>query len=182
MRAAIAGWPAGRLLAQEAASERPRHKVSAAALHQALSARFPLKWGVQDLLELQVSAPRLHLLPARNRLGAGLQVQASGPALQQEQSGELDLTFSLRYEAADRTVRAHQPEILALHLPGLAPEAAAALRKLLAATARESLGDFVLHRFSARELALADTMGFEPERLAVVDDGLVILFGPRAGR
>jgi len=33
-----------------------------------------------------------------------------------------------------------------------------------------------------KELALADTMGFVPDKLAVVDDGLMILFGPKATR
>ena len=34
----------------------------------------------------------------------------------------------------------------------------------------------------ARELSLADTMGFEPEEFRVVDDGLTVFFGPKQPR
>ena len=78
MIAAAAAWPAGVLLAQDD-SARPRHKISAAALHQALSARFPLRFGLTGILGIEVSAPRLHLLASRNLLGAG-RVASSGDA------------------------------------------------------------------------------------------------------
>jgi hypothetical protein len=45
--------------------------------------------------------------------------------------------------------------------------------------AREAVGEVVLHRFAARELALPDTMGFEADEIRVVDDGVVVLFGPK---
>lgn len=175
---ALACWPAARLLAQDEAA-RPRHKVSAAALHSALSSKFPVRFGLAGLLELQVSAPSLHLLPARNQLGATLVAQVTGAQLRQAQTGELDIVFAVRYEPSDQTVRAYRPEILALQWPGLPPETALALRRVLPEMAREAVGEVVLHRFSPGELALADTMGFEPEKITVVEDGLLILFGPK---
>lgn len=162
-------------LAQEGEA-RPRHKISAGELHKALVARFPVRLGVAGLLQLEVDAPGLLLLPARNKLGATLQVQASGPGRQRLPAGELDLLFSLRYEAQDQSVRAHQPEVLQLRLPGLPPETLGALQALLPALAKEAVGEFVLHRLTPRELALADTMGLEPEQLTVVEDGLLVEF------
>lgn len=179
--AALACWPIGRALAQED-GPRPRHKVSAAQLHEALSARFPLRLGAAGLLELQVSAPQLHLLPARNLLGAALRIEISGPRLPQVRAGEVDIAFALRYEASDRTVRGHQLELLDMRWPGLPPATLQALQRLLPAMFRDAVGEVVLHRFAPRELALADTMGFEPEQITVVDDGLVILFGPKPRR
>lgn len=176
----LACWPAARLLAQE--ESRPRHKVSAAELHKALSARFPLRFALAGLLELQVSAPSLLLLPLRNQLGASLLAQAGGPALRQPQSGEMDLVFSLRYEPSDRTLRAHRPEILDLRLPGLSSDGIESLRRVLPGITRDAVGEVVLHRFTARELALPDTMGFEPEKVTVVDDGLLVVFAPKPAR
>jgi hypothetical protein len=170
--------PAARVLAQDD-PPRPRHKISAAELHAALSARFPVRLGLAGLLELQVSAPRLLLLPPRNQLGASLVVQASGPALQAVPPGEMDLMFGLRYEAADRTLRADHLEVRDLRLPGAPPETLQAMRAMLPKLARDVVGDIVLHKFSPRELALADTMGFEPEQVKVVEDGLVVLFAPK---
>jgi len=182
MLSVLALAPVGVLLAQDMEGT-PRHKVSAAQLHAALSQRFPVRFGIEDLFALEVGSPRLLLLPARNRLGAGLTAQASGPVLRDAlPTGQVDLSFSVRYEAADRTVRAHDPELLDLNLPGLQPGAVEALRKVLGETAKDAVGDIVLYQFSERELALADTMGFAPEKLIVVDDGLLILFGPKPRR
>lgn len=173
---ALACWPARGLLARED-GPRPRHKISAGKLFDALSARFPARFRFAGLLELQVSASRLLLLSARNKLGAALLTQVSGLQL----PGEMEIAFAVRYEAADRSIRAHDPEILEVRWPGLPPEAIESLRSVLPAIGRH-VGEVVLHKFSPGEFALADTMGLEPEAIRVVDDGLVIFFGARRGR
>jgi hypothetical protein len=58
---AMACCPAARLLAQT--DDRPHYKVSAGQHHEALSARFPVRFGMPGLLDLQVSAPELLMLP-----------------------------------------------------------------------------------------------------------------------
>ncbi|HEY8356620.1 MAG TPA: DUF1439 domain-containing protein [Ramlibacter sp.] len=176
---ALGCWPAARLGAQESPAG-PRHKIGAAQLHAALTARFPVRLGLPGVLELQVSAPRLHLLPTRNKLGAGLVAELT--RTRGIEAGEVDVVFALRYEAADRTLRAHGMEVLDLRWPGLPAETAQLLRALLPRLAKDAVGDFVLHRFSDRELALADTMGFEPAQFTVADDGLVIAFGRKPPR
>jgi hypothetical protein len=175
--AALLAWPATAVWSQEAA-QRPRHKISAAQLHEALSARFPVQLGVEGLIRLEISAPSLHLRPARNQLGAGLLVTASGMPLQ-AQPGEMDVVFSLRYERSDQTVRALKPEVLALRWPGLPPDATQVLQRVLPGMAAEGMGEIVLYQFTQQELALPATMGFEPERLTVQADGLLVEFGPR---
>ena len=179
LTAALACWPALHAPAQEAPPPRPHYKVSATQLYEALSARFPVRRGVRGLLVIEVRAPGLLLLPARNKIGATLQVEARGPALQGAIAGELDLVFSLRYEAADQTLRALEPEVLDLRLPDASPDAAQAIRALLPRLTRD-VGEFVLHQFTPRELALPDTMGFEPEKITVLEDGLEVGFAPKA--
>jgi len=175
---ALACVPLGHLLAQDT-SPRPRHKIPAGELHTALSARFPVRFGLPGWLEVRASAPGLLLLPARNLLGATLQVHVNASQVQELPAGEVDLVLALRYEPSDRTLRGQRPEILDLRWPGLPPETRQALLALLPAMAREVLGEVVLHQFTSRELALADTMGFAPDQLIVLDDGLLIVFGPR---
>lgn len=180
--AGLACWPGDFLLAQQDA-DTPRQKISAKALHEVLSARFPVRFGLEGLLQVEVSAPRLHMVPSRNQLGAGLRAEASSVARRGTgEAGELDLVFGVRYERADRTIRAGQPEILGLHWPGLPQEIAEPVRAMLPLLARQALGDAVLHAFSARELALPDAMGLEPEKVTVLDDGLLVLFGPKTQR
>jgi hypothetical protein len=177
---ALASWPAAPL-AQEGAP-RPRHKIGAAQLHEALSSRFPVRFMLGSLLEVEISAPRLLLLSARDKLGAGLVVQVGGMQLQPMPPGEIDVVFGLRYEASDQTVRARDSEILALRWPGLPPATLQQVQRSPYAVVREAMGEFVLHKLEPRDLALADTMGFEPESFRVVDDGVVIVFGPKQRR
>jgi hypothetical protein len=56
------------------------------------------------------------------------------------------------------------------------------MQRLLPKLARDAVGEIVLHRFAARELALPETMGLEPDEIRVVDDGVVVLFGPKQRR
>jgi hypothetical protein len=175
---ALACLPARPAFTQ-AADPRPRHKISAAQLHATMAERFPVRVGLEGVLDVRVSAPALLLLPRRNLLGATLQAQLGGLAPQHAQAGEIDVAFGLRWEPADQTVRAHSLELLDLRWTGLPIEMTQALRRVLPALAREAVGEVVLHRLSARELALADTMGFEPERLTVLHDGLLVEFGPK---
>ena len=177
--AALACWPAARVLAagEEA---RPRHKLSAATLFDALAKRFPLRVGFGPLLQLQVEAQQLLLQPERNRIGASLLGQLGGLQAGSATRGEVDLVFALRYEPSDRTLRAHQAEVLDVRWPGLPAESLQPLRSLLREMAQH-LGEVVLYKLEPGDLALADTMGFEPQELRVVEDGLVVFFGPKAG-
>lgn len=173
---ALVCWPAGRLLAADEDNATPRQRISAAQLYEALAARFPVRLAFGSLLELQVSAPRLLLLPARNKLGAALQAQLGGLPMP---AAELEIVFALRYEPSDRTVRGRDPEFLDVRWPGAPPETLQVLRGVLPALAQQ-LGEVVLHRMSPRELALPETMGFEPGDLQVTEDGLTVLFRPKA--
>ncbi len=180
MIAALTCCASAPLRAQDAPA-RPRHKIPAGELHEALSRRFPVRLGLAGMLQVEISAPMLHLRPARNQLGAGLLAQVRGVQQRPLPAGEMDLVFSLRYEASDQTVRARDPEILDLRWPGMPPETVRALQGILPRIAGD-FGEVVLHRFSARELALPETMGLVPQELAVVDDGLVVFFGPGPNR
>jgi hypothetical protein len=165
--------------AAQTPAARPRHKISAGELYEALASRFPVRRGVAGMLAIEISAQQLLLRPARNQLGAALLAQVRG--MRQLQAGEMDLVFSLRYEPSDQTVRARNPEILDVRWPGVPPETLRALQAMLPRVASD-LGEIVLHRFTQRELALPQTMGFEPEELTVVEDGLLVFFGPKPGR
>jgi hypothetical protein len=176
--ATLACWPATRLLAQDDAG-RPRLKISAAQLRRSLAQRFPMRLALAGVLALRIGTPALALLPASQQLAAALPLQLEGAALAQAEAGELDVAFRLRYEPSDRTVRAHGVELMDVRWPTLAPDAARLARDLLPQLVREAMLDVELHRFDARDLALADTMGFEPHEIVVLADGLLVTFAPK---
>ena len=114
-------WAEPEPEADDAPAALPHYKVSSAALQAAVGQRFPLRYPVPGLLNLDVQVPTLRLLPAVNRLGAEMVVDAAGPALNRRHQGTLEVEFALRYEVADRTVRAHQLRLKRLQFPTLQP-------------------------------------------------------------
>jgi hypothetical protein len=154
----------------------PRLTVSLQQMQSALSQRFPLRYPVPGLVNLDVQTPRLRLLPEQNRLGAELELQAAGPALERTHQGTLELDFMLRYEASDRTVRAHKLRLRRLQFPTLQPGVVALLNGYAPALAEQSLLEVVLHQLQPKDLALADVMGLQPGSITVTEAGLLIGF------
>ena len=174
---AAAGWALALWIDPLAA--QPSYRVSREQLQQMLARHFPLRYAAAGLLELRIRTPDLRLLPEQNRIGSELVIEASGPALARGYSGFIELDFALRYEASDLTIRAHQIRVHSVRLPGLPRETAALIDGYARASAQRALLEVVLHQLQPRDLALADTMGFEPGGITVQADGLSIGFVPR---
>ena len=155
---------------------QPRYTVSAEQLQQAVAKRFPLRYPVAGLLELNVQTPRLRLLPELNRMGAEMVVEAAGPALRRNYTGAFDLDFALRYEASDQTVRAHQLRLNSLRFDGLPPGASDILDAYGPGLAGQALREVVVHQLRPQDLALADAMGLQPGTITVTPQGLAIGF------
>jgi len=170
---------ATRVAAQTDPSTQAGHKVSAARLHQALDQHFPKRLALAGLFDLTMQAPLLHFLPAQNRLAVEMEIMAAGPALRQSYNGSFDVGFALRYEAGDRTVRAHRLRVRSLRFPGLAPGAMEVLDAYSQRLANDVLLEVVVHQLDPRDLALPTAMGLQPGPITVTADGLVIGFVPK---
>ena len=155
---------------------QPGYTVSAEQLRDMLAQKFPRTVPVAGLLELTLHAPRLRLLPAVNRLGAAMDVEAAGPALRRSHPGSFDVEFALRYEASDRTLRAHQIKLGRLELAGLKPAATELLNAYAPALAEQSLREVVLHQLRPQDTALMDGLGLEPGPITITEKGLNVAF------
>jgi len=158
----------------------PQFKVSAAQLQAAVAQRFPLRYPVPGLLNMDVLVPQLLLLPAQNRISATMPLNAAGPALYRSHQGTLEVEFALRYEATDRTVRTHQLRVKRLQFPTLSPNVVAMLNTYGPALAERTLSEVVLHRLRAQDLALLDGLGLQPGSMTVTSEGLTIGLVPNA--
>lgn len=152
----------------------PGYAVSTEQMQQALAQRFPLRYPVPGVLNLDLQTPRLRLLPQRNRLLAEMAVQASGPALHRAHQGGFDVDFALRYEASDRTLRARQLHLSRLRFPTLRPEVVDMLNAYAPALAEQSLREVVLHQLQPQDLKAVEAMGLQPGPITVTEMGLVI--------
>jgi hypothetical protein len=175
-RALLAAAGCGAALSARA---QPTYSVSAAQLQRALDARFPRRQAIPGLLEIELRAPALHLLADENRVGSELPLLAYGPALSRRYAGSIELDFALRYESTDRTIRAHAIRVNAVRMEGLSRDGEALLDASARSLAQQSLVEVVLHQLRPEDLALAHTMGFEPDTITVTPHGLRIGFVPR---
>ena len=89
------------------------------------------------------------------------------------------MAFALRYEVADRTVRAHQLRLKRLQFPTLQPGVVALLNTYGPALAERTLLEVVLHRMRPQDLALPDGLGMQPGSITVTPEGLTIGFVPK---
>ncbi|AOW15918.1 hypothetical protein [Hydrogenophaga crassostreae] len=153
--------------------------VTTEELGEMLLPHFPIKYPVPGFLDLIVRTPRLAMRPQTNRIDADMDVSAQGPALNRTQAGRLGVGFALRYEARDKTVRAHQLSFNSLDFPGIRPEAVELIRVYGPALAQAALQEVVLHQFKDKDLAVLDVLGMRPGKITVTEDGLRIGFEPR---
>jgi hypothetical protein len=164
------------LAALPGARAQPGYTVSAERLQQVVAQRFPLRYPVAGLLDLQVQAPHIRFLPEQNRVSAEMAIEAAGPALRRSHSGTFEVDFALRYEPGDRTIRAYRLKFQSLRIPDLQPQASELLNAYGPAMARELLQEVVLYQLRPQDLALSGNLGMQPDSITVTDKGLVIGF------
>ena len=164
------------LLACSTLTAQPRFVVSKDQLQQVVAKRFPLRYPVVGLLNLEVQAPEIRLLPEQNRLSATMAVEASGAALNRKQSGTFEVEFALRYEVSDRTLRATALRFKRLNFPGLQPMAAEMLNVYGQTLSEKALLEVVIHTLKPQDLGMADGLGVQPGSITVTEKGLVVDF------
>ena len=162
--------------ALQSAQAQPRYTVTAEQLQQVLGQRFPRRYPVAGLMNLDLQVPILRMLSEQNRVSAGMTVEASGPALRRSQTGTFEVDFALRYEASDRTIRATQLRFRRFNFPGLLPAGAELLNTFGPNLAEQSFQEVVLHQLRPQDLAMADALGMQPGSITVTEAGLVIGF------
>lgn len=164
------------LLAGRPALALPSYTVPLSQLQEMVAQKFPRSVPVQGLLDLTVQVPRLRLLPEANRLGAAMVVEAAGPALRRGHTGAFDVEFALRYEASDRTLRAHQLQLGRLDFPTLRPAVTELLNAYAPLLAEQSLREVVLHTLRPQDTSLFDGLGLQPGAITVTPQGLSVAF------
>ncbi|MFN4117903.1 DUF1439 domain-containing protein [Acidovorax sp.] len=155
---------------------QPSYTVPLAQLQEMVTAKFPRSVPVQGLFDLSLQAPQLRLLPDVNRLGAAMAVEAAGPALRRGHGGTFDVEFALRYEASDRTLRAHQIKLGRLDFPTLKPAVTDLLNAYGPVLAEQSLREVTLHQLRPQDTAVFDGLGLQPGPITVTAKGLEVAF------
>ena len=154
--------------------------LSLEQMQDRVSARFPRRYPLAGMAELNLQTPRLALRPEQNRINVVMALEVTGPVLRRAHTGSLDVDFALRYEPTDQTLRATDLQVRALQIDGLPAQVSQLLAGLGPALAQQALRDVVLHQLQPRDLAVAERLGLQPGRITVTPRGLEIELLPRA--
>lgn len=153
--------------------------ISRDELQASLARQFPLHRPLGPWLDVEVGVPRLTLRPQTDRIAAQLDLTAVERLLGGRHHGSLALSFGLRYQAQDHTLRLSDVKVETLQLDGLPPLAQGALSKWGAWLAENALQDHPIHHFNADDLRTADRLGYAVEDIHVTAQGLSVHLSPR---
>ena len=136
-----------------------------------------------DALDIDVSAPRITLDPANNRINTSLDLKVAGNSLvglftRKQYQGGIDLSYGLRFEPSDGSVRLNDVKVAHFSVDG-APEA---LQRLIekhgASLTQKLLDDYPIYKLKAEDLRTAAGQGYQPGALKIVPEGLSITLDP----
>ena len=154
-------------------------EIPEAKLAELISRQFPFNSRYLELFDVSLSAPRVRLMPAENRIGTAFSYSLGSLLLGARQfQGQLDLSYGLRFEPTDNTVRLSQVRVEGFEVPGVPPLYASRANRLGALLAESLLQDLVIHRLKPEYLQAARGWGYQPGALNVLPGGLRLQLDP----
>ncbi len=179
---ALAGMLAGAMLLSACSGMRsgPRQvDISETRLLAMVAKQFPVQKKYLELFEVSLSEPQLRLMPEENRIGTRLNYAASTVLNSKNPwSGQLELSYGLRYQASDQTVRLDQVRMEGFQVAGVPAAYAQQLRGAGTQIAEVLLQDLVVHQLKPEDLRTVDGLGYQPGVLKVVPGGLRLTLEP----
>jgi len=154
-------------------------EISEARLAELINRQFPFNSRYLELFDVSLSAPQVRLMPAENRIGTAFSYSLGSLLLGARPfEGRLDLSYSLRFDPTDNTVRLSQVRVEGFEVPGVPQAYASRANRLGGLLAENLLKDLVIHRLKPEDLDIARGWGYQPGALAVVPGGLRLQLDP----
>ncbi len=143
-----------------------------------LARRFPLNRRMLELVDVTVDTPTLSLLPDQNRVATEFHLSAGQSLLGSAFRGTLAMTYGLRFEPSDATIRLSDVRVTKFDLSGVSDPASSRLNRLGALVAEDLLDDMPIHRLSQDDLRRAASLGYKPGAINVTARGLAVTLEP----
>jgi hypothetical protein len=154
-------------------------EISRDQLVSKLGTQFPMRNQVLDLFEVTAAAPRLTLQPDSNRVLADIDLGARDRIFSKAYQGSLWLSFGLRFEPRDQTIRLQNVTIDKISLSSLPASYERHLTKLGSWLVEDRLQNFVVHRLSPDDLKKAEQKGYSVSDIKITRNGLAIVLQPK---
>jgi hypothetical protein len=144
-----------------------------------LGKQFPMRKTLAEIFEVEAKAPRLQLDPDTNRVAAEFDLAATDRLFGRTYQGLVGVSFGMRYEPQDRTIRLNQVTVDKVTLEGLSDSGQRQLSKLGSALAQDKLQNYPIHQFKPEDLRSADRWGYQVEDIVVTANGLSVKLVPK---
>ena len=161
------------------AAAAPAITFSLAQIQALVDAHFPMDEGVTGVIDLQLQAPRLRLLPEINRLGALQQARLRAPPSTQWLDARFDLQFALYYDATEHALYATTLKLRDMQLGGLQGQAVDLMRQYADGWLQRSLVEVALYRLTESDQARMKLLGVEPGPITVTPAGVRVALVPQ---
>ena len=155
------------------------YTVSPTQLLELIAQKFPFNSRVGELLDLEVLAPRLKLLPESNRIATELDVAVSERLFRNSFQGQLAMDYGLRFEPSDNSIRMTGVKVNRLRFSGVPERYESVVNGLAPFLAERLLNDFSLHQISAKDLQVVQGWGYTPDSFKITPEGLSISLLPK---
>ena len=146
-------------------------------LQSSLERKFPFSARPLELIDIQLTEPRLALIPASNRMSATMNASVAPAFTQRIWRGTFTLSGTLELDAARHAVMLAQPRIDNIALEGVDPLVANQVARAAGVLAAQILRDSPLYTFGPDDFRYAGTP-FAPTRIVTKSSGLVVTFEP----
>jgi hypothetical protein len=182
----LASWATGLGVLAGCATLAPGPKnilLSQERLQQIIGSQFPFNNRLLDILEVQASAPRISLDAANNRINTGLDLGLAARGIgallsERDIKGSIDLSYGLRFEPRAQSVRMTDVRVNKLDVPLGGARWSGTVGKLGSALAEQVLRDYVIYKFSAKDLEAAKGWGYKPGAFNISAQGLNLNLQP----
>jgi hypothetical protein len=154
-------------------------EISREELLSKLSQQFPMRNTVLDLFDVTCATPRLTLQPEANRVLADVDLAAQDKIFSRNYQGSLWLSFGLRFEPRDQTIRLQNVTIDKVNIKGLPGNYERYLTKFGSWLSEERLQNYVVHRFTPEDLRMADKHGLTVTDIKITAKGLAFVLAPK---
>lgn len=153
-------------------------ELSQSQIEAALARRMPFETRYAELLVIKATAPRVTLQPEANRIRLDFSVEAMDRIVRRSVQGNLAVSFSLRYEPSDASLRAANVRVERFDLSGVPEQWRPVLGSVGMLAGEQLVEGAVLHRFTPEQVSRAN--GWTPGEIRVTSRGVrVDLVPPR---
>jgi hypothetical protein len=168
------------------AALRPMPKtlsISQERLMQLIGNQFPFNSKMLDVLDVAVSSPKISFDAVNNRINTSLDLSVAGSGVvglltKREYKGGIDLSYGLRFEPSDNSVRMTDVKMKKLNVDGAPELMERPISRLGLALAQKLLSEQVLYKVSDKDMEAAKGWGYKPGAFKIGAAGLAITLDP----